>query len=49
MLDPSRTGFAEYAGNQNLRGTIARLLPAAEKIMASGLAMFLSVVCGYDP
>ncbi|WP_253274808.1 glycosyltransferase 87 family protein [Actinomyces sp. oral taxon 414] len=27
MLDPSRTGFAEYAGNQNLRGTIARLLP----------------------
>ena len=27
MLDPSRAGFPEYAGNQNLKGAIARWLP----------------------
>lgn len=27
MLDTSRTGFAEFAGNQSLKGTIARLAP----------------------
>ena len=27
MLNPSRAGFPEYAGNQNLKGAIARWLP----------------------
>ncbi len=27
MFDTSRTGFAEFAGNQSLKGTIARLAP----------------------
>jgi len=27
MLDPSRAGFADYAGNQNLKGAVARWLP----------------------
>ena len=27
MLDPSRAGFPEYAGNQNLKGAAARWLP----------------------
>lgn len=29
MLDPSRAGFADYSGNQNLKGMIARWLPEA--------------------
>lgn len=29
MWDPARAGFADYAGNQNLKGLVARALPEA--------------------
>ena len=45
MWDPGRAGFADYSGNQNLKGAVARWLPEAAWTPAWGLCV-LGAVAG---
>lgn len=47
MLDPTRAGDAEYAGNQNLRALLVRLVPAAVERPLWGLSVVAAVVAAY--
>ncbi len=47
MLDPTRAGDAEYAGNQNLRGAIVRILPEAAAQPAWVLSVLVVLVLGW--
>ena len=44
MWDPGRAGFADYSGNQNLKGAIARGLPEAAWNLTWAACSLLAVV-----
>ena len=44
MWDPGRAGFADYSGNQNLKGAIARGLPEAAWNLTWAVCSLLAVV-----
>ena len=47
MWDPGRAGFADYSGNQNLKGAIARGLPEAAWNLTWAVCSLLAVVAAW--
>ena len=47
MWDPGRAGFADYSGNQNLKGAIARGLPEAAWNLTWAVCSLLAVVVAW--
>ena len=47
MWDPGRAGFADYSGNQNLKGAIARGLPESTWNLTWALCSLLAVVAAW--
>ncbi len=47
MWDPGRAGFADYSGNQNLKGAIARGLPEAAWNLTWAMCSLLAVVAAW--
>ena len=47
MWDPGRAGFADYSGNQNLKGAIARGLPEAAWNLTWAACSLLAVVAAW--
>ena len=47
MWDPGRAGFADYSGNQNLKGAIARGLPESAWNVAWAVCSLLAVVAAW--
>lgn len=47
MLDPTRAGDAEYAGNQNLRGTLVRVVPEVAAQPVWVLSVLVVLVLGW--
>ena len=47
MWDPGRAGFADYSGNQNLKGAIARALPESAWNLTWAVCSLLTVVAAW--
>lgn len=47
MWDPGRAGFADYSGNQNIKGAVARLLPESAWDPVWLMASLLTVAFAY--